>query len=228
MTFAFIIFGGVVIGMHPSPVCATTKPFLFGLRTTFLAMLLFVGITTILSNKSFCGTACPGGALQELLYWIPILKKRKKKIPFRVSNTVRIAIAAVFVLLAFAAGITIYGYANYFELFHWSFPAKVMVIITIFVPFIMFSALALFIYRPYCYLVCPMGLATWIIEQFSLSRIKLNREKCTDCNICVVKSPCPAVECILAEKTVRADCHLCGECIKTCPEGALSYGLRGK
>ena len=96
MALAFILFGGIFIGIHPSPVCATTKPFLFGLRTPFLAMLLFVGITTILSNKSFCSMACPGGALQELLYWIPVLKNRKKKIHFKVSNTVRIVIAAIF------------------------------------------------------------------------------------------------------------------------------------
>ena len=228
MGLAFILFGGIIIGIHPSPVCASTKPFLFGLRTNFLAMLLFVGITTILANKSFCGAACPGGALQELLYWMPILKKRKKKIPFKLSNTIRIVIAGVFFIVAFAAGITIFEYVNYFELFHWSFPAKAVVLIAIFVPLIVFSFLALFIYRPYCYFACPMGLATWVVEQLSLSRVKLDKEKCTECNICVDQSPCPAVEGIIAEKTIRADCHLCGECINVCPEKALSFGIRGK
>jgi len=36
----------------------------------------------------------------------------------------------------------------------------------------------------------------------------------------------PAIADIMAQKTIRADCHLCGECLEVCPENSLSFGLR--
>lgn len=229
MLVAFIIFGGIVIGVHPSPVCATTKPFTEGMRTPFLAMLIFVGAFTLIANKSFCSTSCPGGALQELLYWLPIVKKGNhlKKIEFKYSNTVRVSVALLFLVVFFTASFSIFEYINYFELFHWVVPADTLLLVTLGVSIVGFSALSLFIYRPFCYFLCPMGLVTWVLEQFSISRIKLDSEKCTSCNICLHKAPCPSVKGILEVKKVRGDCHLCGECIDVCPEDALNFGVRG-
>ena len=53
------------------------------------AFLLFIGLA-IVGNKLVCGWACPFGALQELLYSLPILKRiKRRKMPFLVSNVVR-------------------------------------------------------------------------------------------------------------------------------------------
>lgn len=230
MLLAFLIFGGILISVHPSPVCATTKPFIQGMRNPFLVMLVFVGAVTLLFNKSYCGTACPGGALQEFIYWLPFVKKgnRKEKVPFRISNAVRIGVTALFFIFVLTAGISIFEYINFFELFHWTIPGNALLLLTLTVVIVLVLVVSAFYYRPFCYFLCPMGLATWILEQFSLSRVRLDREKCTDCGICVHASPCPAVEGILEEKMIRADCHLCGECIESCPEDALDFGIRGR
>ncbi len=229
MALAFVLFGGIVISVHPSPVCATTKPFLYGLQMPFLGMLIFVGAATLLVNKSFCGTACPGGALQEFLFWLPIVKKgpRYRKIPFKVSNTVRISVIALFLIVVTAFSFPLFEYINYFEIFHWTLPASTVFLITLGIVAIGFSALALFYYRPFCYLLCPMGFLTWVLEQFSLVRVRVDAS-CTSCGICVVKSPCPSIVGIMEGNKIRGDCHLCGECLTTCPENCLSFGIRGK
>ena len=82
---------------------------------------------------------------------------------------------------------------------------------------------AIFIFRPFCYLLCPIGLFTWILEHISLAKIRLNEEKCTECNVCIDKSPCPAVPAIMEGKRSRPDCHACGACQEVCPVDALKF-----
>jgi polyferredoxin len=54
-----------------------------------LAFIFFVGLA-IIGNKLVCGWACPFGALQELIFSLPILKRlKRKKVPFLVSNVIR-------------------------------------------------------------------------------------------------------------------------------------------
>ncbi len=210
------------MGLHPSPMCTIEKPFLFvqagrSVPIMFWSLLLFIGVMTVVGNKLFCGWNCPIGALQEVLHRIPLPKKYKSKLPFRITNSVRVLVFAVFLALLFGLGLSIYEYVNPFEFLHWSLTSAVIP------AFLVTFLAALFVYRPFCYLICPLGLYTWLLEQLSALRVKVNKRTCTDCNICVVKSPCPAVPAILAEKRIRPDCHACGRCIEVCPERALDF-----
>jgi polyferredoxin len=82
---------------------------------------------------------------------------------------------------------------------------------------------ALFMFRPFCYLLCPIGLYTWVLEHISLTRMRLKKDDCTMCDVCVKNTNCPAVPAILAEKKSRPDCHACGECMNVCPKNALEW-----
>ena len=232
MAIAFFAFGLVSMlplgefakGMelHPSPMCVIEKPFLFlkagrGVPLIFISLFTFVALLTIVSNKSFCSWTCPIGAIQELIYRIPVLGKFKTKIPFKFTNAIRTAIFVLFVILVFTANFSLYGWTNAFHILHWEFDVSLII------PIIISIVGAFFIYRPFCYLACPIGLFTWVLEQFSIVRVKLNKEACTDCNLCLKKSPCPTVESILDQKKIRPDCHACGRCIEVCPEDALKY-----
>ena len=70
MVVAFFAFGVVSVlplgdfargmGLHPSPMCVIEKPFLFvnagrTIPIIFISIFAFVGILTVVSNKSFCG-----------------------------------------------------------------------------------------------------------------------------------------------------------------------------
>jgi polyferredoxin len=224
---SFLLFGVLPFFAHylfitPSPVCATTKPFLFGLKPQFLATLSAVGVLSLISVKGFCSTACPVGGLQELLYKIPLF--RKFKIPFKISNSVRIGLFLLFILTAFVYKTSTYYYYNLFDLIHWDFNMPVLDLIEFVVFLVLILSASILLFKPFCYLICPMGLFTWILEHFSFLKIRIDKEKCNSCGVCEKKAPCSSVNAIVNEKMIRGDCHLCGECIKSCKSGALYFG----
>jgi polyferredoxin len=210
------------MGMHPSPVCVMTKPFAFvnagrGIPIVFSAILFSIAIMSLLGNKSFCGWVCPIGALQEFVHLAPVPKRFKFKLPFRFTNTLRAVFFFAFIALTFAVGEDIFNYVSPFHALHWTFPVLEMII------FIVVMIVALFIFRPFCYLFCPIGLLTWLLEQVSLTRIEVDPDKCTTCYECTEKAPCPAMGPIVDGHKWRPDCHACGRCLNTCPESAISF-----
>lgn len=212
------------MGMHPSPMCIVEKPFVFiqagrAVPVIFLSLLGSVLLLSIIGNKLFCGWVCFLGALQEIVHRIPLSDKFKVKLPFKLTNGVRIVIFILFIIILFAGERSIYPYINSFEFFHWGFEIIAVIILSLTL------IAALFIFRPFCYLICPLGLVTWVFEHIAIFKVKLDKEKCTDCKICLNKTPCPVVPYILEEKKVRPDCHPCGRCIEVCPEKALKYRL---
>ncbi len=229
---SFILFAVVTVFYHslflsPSPVCSTTKPFIFGPKPPFFATLLAVGVLSIISTKGFCGNACPVGAMQELLYKIPVLKKlKRKKIPFKVSNTIRITIVIIFLIVAFAFGTSVYYYINLFDLIHWEFDMPLLELVEFIVFTLLMLFLAMIFFRPFCYLICPMGLFTWILEQFSFMRVRVKKDSCDMCGACELASPCPAIKDIINNKKIKADCHLCGVCLNKCSKNSLYFGVK--
>ncbi len=222
----FILFG-IFFPFFPSPICAMEKPFVIGFRSHFVVMLVFMTIFSIAGTKLFCGLICPLGGIQESLYHLPILKKlKRKKVPFAISNTIRILILAAFVIIVLTTGVMIFDkYLSGFKLFHWHFDVPFMVLLPFAILLGLIFIFSFFVYRPYCYFVCPIGFFSWIFEQVAPLRVRLNKDKCDVCNICIKESPCTAIKNIIAEDTIRADCHLCGRCVELCDKGALSFGI---
>ena len=228
---AFLVFGVLPLFANflfitPSPVCSTTKPFLFGLKPQFLATLSAIGILSLASGKGFCSTTCPIGGLQELLYKIPFLKKFR--IPFKISNSIRVGLFILFLIVAFTFQTSTYYYYNLFDLIHWNFEMPIIDLIEFIIFLVLILTASILFFKPFCYLICPMGLLTWILEHFSFLKVRFDKEKCTDCGACEKKAPCSSVNSIIKEKYIRGDCHLCGECLNACKFDALYYGGPGK
>jgi len=207
------------MGVHPSPMCITSKPFQFlnaglGIPILFISLFVSIAILSIIGNKLFCGWVCPIGALQELVHRI---KTPKVTLPFKITNWIRVGLYAVFIAVALLARKDLYDYFNPFESLHWGFEVYGLVVLGV------VTVAGLFIFRPFCYVICPLGLWTWLFEQVSLVRVKVDKQKCNDCNKCVDDSYCPAVPAILEQRKVRPDCHACGRCIEICPEEALRF-----
>ncbi|MCK4235611.1 MAG: 4Fe-4S binding protein [Candidatus Krumholzibacteria bacterium] len=210
------------MGQHPSPVCMLTKPFLYfqagrAVPLIFWVSLLVVAVLSLVGNKLFCGWVCPIGALQELVNRIPLPRGLKVKAPFKLTNSIRIMAFALFLIVVFTAGFEIYEYFNPFEFLHWRFePLAIGIIIGTMV-------VSLFIWRPFCYFLCPLGLLTWLFEQVSFFKVKVDRSVCKDCDKCIRESPCLAISSIVAEKKIRPDCFACGLCFDSCNKGALHF-----
>ena len=229
-----VAVGGFALGKSPNPMEATVKVFksLVGLYPSVgakVAAFAFFAALAVLGNKIICGWACPFGALQELIYHLPILKTvKQRKISFVVSNAVRVGLFVVMCLLLFGVvggrkGFVVYHFINPFNLFNLDIET-ISVGLAIGVSLVA----SMGFYRPFCQFVCPFGLLSWLLERVSLFRVKIDRARCIDCGACVTACPLDAAKGRLAGKAFPADCFSCARCLNVCPVDAITYGLAGR
>jgi len=223
-----VVVCGFVLGKSPNPMEGLVKVFksLAGLYPSVMAkgagFIVFIALA-IVGNKLICGWACPFGALQELFYSLPILRNVKRRRFLRFSNLIRGGLFIVMLLLLFGVvggreGFVVYHYLNPFNLFNLDFDEA-----TVWVTIIAMLALALFVYRPFCHLICPFGFISWVAERLSLVRVRIDREKCTTCGACAQACPSEAAADRMNGKAFGADCFSCARCLKVCPEDAIQY-----
>ncbi len=221
---------GFALGKSPNPMEGAVKLFkgMVGLQPSMLAVVvafIFFIALAVVGNKLVCGWACPFGALQELIFSLPILKRvKRKKIPFVASNLIRGGLFALMLLLLFGVvggnkGFVVYHFMNPFNLFDLQFETP-----TILLTVVLALGLSLVTYRPYCQLICPFGFVSWLAERFSIARVRVNRDRCNGCGACAVACPLPAAKHMVEGKMFGADCYSCARCLRVCPEEALSYG----
>jgi len=207
--YAFIVQGGV----NPSPVLSlrgvlSSILVKHTIAPPLLGMLIVLLVMGIVSNKSLCGWGCQLGLLQDLLFRVPT---PKWKPPFWLSNSVRsIAFIALVGGMAWATFDWI-AHVDPFLLFSskWVTPAL------LFVGAILLASL--FIYRPWCQFLCPFGLVSWVLEQVSILRPRIDHDKCLGCKNCVDACPTGAMADFYEDKKIHADCFSCGACIAACP-----------
>lgn len=218
---SFILFG-ILLGSDPSPM-GTVKDaiVLYGAeRTIFpprlVAFLIFT-LLVIVGNKLICGWGCQLGTLQDWLYQISPVKK-KIKMPFAVTNGIRIMVFVAFTVSAFMIPFDFIGPIDPFKIFAPTHLTKVSVA---FISVLLL--ISLFFYRPWCTLACPFGLTGWLAERFSWFRIRWNQGKCIQCGAC--RHICPTghtIHLLDGDKT-KADCYSCAACLSVCPTKALEY-----
>ena len=182
----------------------------FALVGAAIGMAVFF-LLAFLFGRHFCGYLCPIGAVQELAYAAPTPKFR---LPWK--RGLSLVRGLVFVLIL-AAGlgfsISVLGFFGIQDFFRLVFSAG-------FVVFLAAIALSLFIYRPFCRLICPVGAIFQLLA--TQARWKIRRtEACIECKKC--EMVCPTNE--AGRDDAKGECYLCGRCIEKCPvEGALIYG----
>ncbi len=225
-----VLVAGFYFGKSPNPMESIVKVFksLVGLypdpAVKVMAFLFFAALA-VAGSKIVCGWACPFGALQELIYSIPLFRRAKRrKPPFAVTNAIRIVLFLLALLFLFGVvgggkGFVLYHYINPFNLFNMDLEGT-GVLMTV----ILALAGSFFMYRPFCQLVCPFGLVSWILEGVSITRVRIDRGLCTRCGACTRACPLPAAADRVQGRKMPADCFSCGRCLNVCPEDAIRYG----
>jgi ferredoxin len=224
-----VLIAGFYFGKSPNPMEGTVKVFksMVGLypdpAAKTMAFLFFMALS-IVGNKIVCGWACPFGSLQELIYSIPVLRGiKRRKPPFALTNAIRVMLFVLTLFFLFGIiggrkGFVIYHHINPFNFFNLDFEST-----TILVTVIVALVGSLFVYRPFCRLVCPFGFISWIAERFSITRVRIDKERCTQCGACIRVCPSDAAKNRVYGKILPADCFSCGRCLSVCPVDAIKY-----
>ena len=233
---AAVIVFGIALGSDPSPM-GTIKDaiVLFGSKRVIfpprlIAFCIFL-LMVVLANKFICSWGCQIGTLQDLIFRFNRDSKDKKglfgqiKVPFIISNSIRIIFFAVLTVVAFLWAFDIVEPIDPFRIFK---PQVIGLAGGIFLEVILITSL--FIYRPWCHFFCPFGLVGWLAEKISIFKIKVDYNKCISCQACSKACPSTVMDAILKQNKVIPDCFSCGNCIETCPTGAISFktGKRDK
>ena len=191
-------------------------------------------IFALLLGRLVCGWFCPFGFIQELLYKLPTPKIKKNALTARLAKA-KYIIAFLFVLILpigmyLSTGVG----APYFcklicpagtleaglpltlansELrsgLGLLFGLKVIILMAI-------ISLSIFIYRPFCRFICPLGAWYGLFNRLALFGMQIDESKCTNCQACIkiCKMDC--------QKVGDAECINCGECAKICPQNIISF-----
>jgi polyferredoxin len=229
---ASIIVFGLGFNSNPSPMGPLKDTIsLFGnipeiFHPRLFALLTYL-IIVVAANKFICSWVCQFGVLQDLLFRLNQNRNTDKvffkqlKIPFILSNSIRIAFFSLTTIISSLWAINIIDPINPFavfsgleiKLFGWCFIGIIL-------------AASIFVYRPWCHLFCPFGLLSWLFEKLSIYKIIVNYNTCTSCNTCVVSCPSDAMEAILKNKKTLPDCFSCGTCLDECPNGSIKFDIR--
>lgn len=228
---------GLILGAAPNPMEAVVKfhkliQSVPGNPAVFvIANLAIFTLLSIIGAKMLCSWGCQLGALQETLYNLPIFKtlKRKWKLPFATSIAVRITVYLLFFFLFFGLlninqggpGSILYHHFNMFKIYDFYDLALFTLLL---IPVILIASLVVF--RPFCQLICPFGLYSWLLENVSLYRVrKTSTEQCNGCRQCEQVCPTDAMKAMNegGRRYFLPDCWSCGACIATCPNDALRF-----
>ena len=226
---ASIVLFGVILGSDPSPM-GTVKDaiVLFGARRVvfpprMIALTVFL-VTVVLANKFICAWGCQLGTLQDLLFRLNRGSDDRMgimtqyKIPFAVTNGIRVLFAGILTLVAFLWAADIVEPIDPFKIYK---PQVVGIAGAVFVGAVLVASL--FVYRPWCSLFCPFGLVGWVLEKVSRFKIKVDYDTCTACGSCARACPSPVMEAILKQDRVIPDCFACGTCVDVCPTKSISF-----
>ena len=205
-----------------------------------LGYLLAIGM---LAGRLICGWLCIFGLIQELLYKIPT---PKLKIPEKIDRPLRwlkyIVLAVLVIGLPlfwrdeFGSGAPFFceylcpvgtlqgGIPQVLLndvlrpalgwLFRWKMAILVLCVLS-----------SIFIYRPFCKYLCPLGAFYSLFQKVSIVRMKVDREACVDCGACGKACGMNVDPHQIPNST---ECIRCGECMKACPVHALKFTVAGK
>lgn len=213
------------------------------LASASLPMMFYVGGTLLafgaLAGRTICGWACPFGFLQDLIdkagraLRLPEMRKGawSRRLSWLKYAMLGLALAGPILTLS-AQGLgkplfctfvcpagTLPGIALVFSnpmlqsmvgtLFSW----KVSVLLAL-------VAAALFIYRPFCRFLCPLGALYGFFNRFCVLRYTVDPDACTKCGACVNV-------CRMDVRHVGdRECIQCGVCRSSCEFNAIHFSVR--
>lgn len=204
-------------------------------KTVPYYMLGIILLYGLLFGRWICGFLCPFGLIQDVLYKIRTPKVGKGRVSRVLSYfkyVILVFFAVIFPLVYAGFEFPLPGFCKYIcpagtlegamgllsnpqnegmlrmlgPLFTWKFLLMVLFLVG-----------AVFIYRVFCRFFCPLGALYGLFNRISFVGVKLDRDACTNCGLCIGA-------CKMDIRHVGDhECINCGECISSCPTGAIQW-----
>lgn len=200
-------------------------------------VLGFLFLFGSLLGRFVCGWLCPFGLVQDLLYRIPVLKKRKR-LPFHEilkygKYMVLLLLVCIGSLFLFGGFAKVPAFCKYLcpsgtllgalplistnqllrsqlgALFFWKLCLLLLILL-----------LSVKVFRPFCQYLCPLGAVYGWFNRFSLVQIHWEKERCISCTAC--EKACPLALSV-TEISCSPECIRCGKCIRSCPKNCLHF-----
>lgn len=190
------------------------------LFTMFWGFWLLIPLSAVLFGRSFCGWACPGGLINQLLGKLAPFKLRIRSTLTRLSGGLKyfgLGLALVVWLIwgqpreavPIRMGDFIASVALTFE-----HANLIWLIRTFFVlGFLSFGLLAA---NAWCRFACPTGGLLETLTSLSAFKVYKN-EKCNDCDKCLKI-------CEMGTRPAESNCTNCCDCLSICPQDAIKVG----
>lgn len=185
------------------------------LPAAFGALLIFIALALVF-GRVICGQVCPVGAVQELMYFVPV--KKYGRAESRTSVAVRTGVFAIFLVAGLGLSVNLLALIGLSDFFHLTVASASFFV---FFGIVLLSAT---LYRPFCRYVCPYG--ALLAPAASKAFLQIRRtDTCIDCGRCERACPTGAAD----PNSDLGECYLCGRCTDAClVDGALVYKRRDK
>lgn len=188
-------------------------------------------VVALLFRRSFCGTICPLGTLQELSARLgKRLFRRRFAVPRAVDRPARylkyLLLVAIVALSAFLGELVVRPYDPWVAYQHLATPELVTGFLVGLIVLAASLIGSLFYDRFFCRYLCPMGALLGVIGKIGWFRVRREPAVCTSCGAC--DRACPVDLPVSTSTEVRsAECISCTQCVTACPvKGALEVGGR--
>lgn len=158
----------------------------YAIPWTVAAMLALPMIFTLFFGRTFCASVCPLGAIQEITAVYPVKVPRWLDQALGLVAFVYLGLAAV--LSASGAAFLICRYDPFVGLFRRNAPLEMFILGGCFL------VVGLFVGRPYCRYLCPLGAILGLLSKVSGRHVRIPPQECINCRLCEDVCPYGAIE----------------------------------
>ena len=203
-------------------------------------VLGYLSLIGVLVGRFICGWLCIFGLIQELLYKIPVKKidvpEKLDKVLRKLKYVMLVFLVILFpIILRDEMGVSFPYFCKWVcpvgmmeggipllllnkgmrsaahALFAWKFAIMAAIVIA-----------SMFINRPFCKYICPLGAFYALFQRFSFLRIRFNEDACISCGACSKVCKMQVDPTVTPNST---ECIRCGDCINACPVSALKFSM---
>ncbi len=192
------------------------------LLSMFWGFWLLLPVSVILFGRAFCGWACPGGFVNQVLGKVAPVKLRVKNLLARCGEAgpylALLAAAVVFFYLGQPRSNVPIRTGQFFESVRLTFEHAGMLWLVRSFIVLGFLVLGLVVANLWCRFVCPTGGVLEALKRFSIFKFHMT-SACNDCNKCLRV-------CEMGTRPGEANCTNCGDCHDVCPVDAIRFGRK--